>query len=138
MVFVGELFPEVLVREIANAEVKGKVSLGEYASLLRQSGIGLSLMISPHPSYPPLEMAYAGCVTVTNTFEAKNLGLRSDNIISIDSVNPETVAEALCEALMTFEAEPDRSLSPIESVPSAIPPYDAEQVLKALMGDAGV
>jgi glycosyltransferase involved in cell wall biosynthesis len=42
-----------------------------YASLLASSDVGLSLMLTPHPSLVPLEMASAGMVTVTNSFENK-------------------------------------------------------------------
>jgi O-antigen biosynthesis protein len=42
-----------------------------YAKLLRTSDVGLSLMLSPHTSYPPLEMAASGMIVVTNTFGVK-------------------------------------------------------------------
>ena len=42
-----------------------------YARWMRSSDILLSLMLSPHPSYPPLEMAAAGGMVVTNTFGTK-------------------------------------------------------------------
>jgi hypothetical protein len=38
---------------------------------MRQSDLLLSLMLSPHPSYPPLEMAACGRPVVTTTFGAK-------------------------------------------------------------------
>jgi hypothetical protein len=42
-----------------------------YAAFLGESDLLLSLMLSPHTSYPPLEMAAAGGWVVTNTFGAK-------------------------------------------------------------------
>lgn len=60
----------------------GKMSLTEYAKFLSETEIGLSLMLSPHPSYPPLEIAAAGALCVTNTFENKDLSALSPNIIS--------------------------------------------------------
>ena len=33
--------------------------------------VGLSLMFTPHPSLVPIEMASAGLLTVTNTFDTK-------------------------------------------------------------------
>ena len=42
-----------------------------YAELLTGFDVGLALMFTPHPSLVPLEMASAGLVTVTNTFETK-------------------------------------------------------------------
>jgi glycosyltransferase involved in cell wall biosynthesis len=44
-----------------------KVSLNEYYELLMQFDLGLSLMYTPHPSLPPIEMAAAGLIVVTNT-----------------------------------------------------------------------
>ena len=42
-----------------------------YGDFLREHDVGLALMYTPHPSLVPLEMASAGLVTVTNTFENK-------------------------------------------------------------------
>jgi hypothetical protein len=42
-----------------------------YADLLREHDLGLALMFTPHPSLVPIEMASAGLLTVTNTFENK-------------------------------------------------------------------
>jgi hypothetical protein len=44
-----------------------KVSLNAYKELLPQFDIGMSLMLSPHPSLVPIEMASAGMIVVTNT-----------------------------------------------------------------------
>ena len=44
---------------------------GSYAALLREHDVGLSLMFTPHPSLVPIEMASAGMLTVTNTYENK-------------------------------------------------------------------
>ncbi len=46
----------------------------------------MSLMLSPHPSLVPLEMAAGGLVTVTNTYENKTkekLSSISSNIIAV-------------------------------------------------------
>src|SRR5204862_2624778 len=42
-----------------------------YAQLLGEHDVGLALMGTPHPSLVPLEMASAGMLTVTNSFETK-------------------------------------------------------------------
>lgn len=76
---------------------KGKVTLEEYAEYLLTSKIGLSLMISPHPSYPPLEMAFFGLKTITNSYENKNLTYMHDNIVNIDDLRPAVVGSKLSE-----------------------------------------
>ena len=43
----------------------------DYGEMLGGYDVGLSLMYTPHPSLVPIEMASAGMLTVTNTFETK-------------------------------------------------------------------
>ena len=45
-----------------------------YAELLREHDVGLALMYTPHPSLPPIEMAAAGMLTVTNTLRDQDCG----------------------------------------------------------------
>jgi hypothetical protein len=84
----------------------GKLPLEEYGKILRTSAVGLSLMASPHPSYPPLEMAHFGLRTITNSYANKNLSTSHPNILSISDLAPDTVAEALARACCIFEADP--------------------------------
>jgi hypothetical protein len=87
-------------------EPLGMLDLDAYADLLRSSAIGLSLMLSPHPSYPPLDMAHLGMVVLTNTFGDKDLSTWHTNIRSIDDVRAETIAAALTAACEGFLREP--------------------------------
>lgn len=73
----------------------GKLSLPEYAQMLLESSAGVSLMASPHPSYPPLEMAHFGVRTVTNSYTCKDLSSFHPNITSIPSIAEDAVAQAL-------------------------------------------
>lgn len=73
----------------------GKLSIDAYAELLSTSAIGLSLMVSPHPSYPPLEMAAFGMGVITNGFGNKNLETFSPGITSVAVMSPDTIAAAL-------------------------------------------
>ncbi len=77
----------------------GKLSLEEYARTLATAKIGISLMCSPHPSYPPLEMAAYGVTVVTNSFFCKDLSMFSPNIVSLNVVNFDTVAQALIDII---------------------------------------
>ena len=57
-----------------------------YAELLRDHDVGLALMYTPHPSLAPIEMAAAGMLTVTNSFETKTpeaLAAISPNLIAV-------------------------------------------------------
>ncbi|MBC8718497.1 rhamnan synthesis F family protein [Ochrobactrum sp. Marseille-Q0166] len=92
---IGESFDSNLVKSIPNCVITGKMPLEEYAGLLSKASVGISLMVSPHPSYPPLEMAYAGIRTITNKYESKDLCERSEYITSIELPTPELIVEAL-------------------------------------------
>jgi hypothetical protein len=52
-------------------ELLPRAAQRDYARLLAAHDVGLALMYTPHPSLVPIEMAAAGLVTVTNTFENK-------------------------------------------------------------------
>jgi len=104
---------------VNNLKIVGKLSLEEYSSYLRTASVGISLMLSPHPSYPPLEMAESGIVTITNSCFGKKLGRVADNIISLDRVTEDTIAEAIGSAIMRVPQTVDgRKREPfVESVP---------------------
>jgi glycosyltransferase involved in cell wall biosynthesis len=73
---------------------------GAYAGLLRQHDVGLALMYTPHPSLVPIEMASAGMVTVTNSFENKTaeaMSAISSNLIAVEP-SLEGLAAGLREA----------------------------------------
>jgi hypothetical protein len=75
---------------------------GSYADFLRKHDLGLSLMMSPHPSLVPLEMASAGMVTVTNSYANKTADALA--AISPNLVVGEPTREGLREALRSAVA----------------------------------
>jgi O-antigen biosynthesis protein len=102
----------------------GKLPLDEYAKLLRTTSVGLSLMASPHPSYPPLEMAHFGALTITNRYANKDLGTAHDNFISLPDIDAATIAAALATACERFEADPDIGWKGSSHVPSYLDKAD--------------
>jgi WsaF, C-terminal domain/WsaF, N-terminal domain len=92
VISAGQQHPEVPLGGRAVLRSVGKLTLDEYADYLTRCWAGLSFMFSPHPSYPPLEMAEFGAWMVTNGFENKDLSSLAPNIISLDEVVPEAVA----------------------------------------------
>lgn len=95
----------------------GKLSLDEYATELARASVGVSLMISPHPSYPPLEMAAFGTRVVTNKYKTKNLSNLNPCIISIDSVSPQTVADGIDECMRLLDERCSNYAPPEHSSP---------------------
>ena len=77
----------------ATAIVPGPMHWRDYAAFVRRMDIGLSLMYSPHPSYPPLDLAASGAVVVTNRFGRKrDLNQYSENILCADLDVPSLVS----------------------------------------------
>jgi glycosyltransferase involved in cell wall biosynthesis len=70
-----------------------------YAELLRDYDVGLALMYTPHPSLVPIEMASAGMITVTNSFENKTQEAMS--AISPNLLAPSPTIDAVSRALRT-------------------------------------
>lgn len=81
----------------------GKVTLSEYAKYMSESYVGISLMVSPHPSYPPLEMSTFGVKTITNSFANKDLSNFNDNIYNINVCTPEEVSRQLTTICKEYE-----------------------------------
>ena len=76
-----------------------------YANALREHDVGLALMYTPHPSLVPLEMASAGMLTVTNSFENKTAQAMTEISSNVITAEPsvEGIATALCEAAGAVE-----------------------------------
>ncbi|HEX5012663.1 MAG TPA: hypothetical protein VFV72_00795 [Candidatus Limnocylindrales bacterium] len=106
VVSVGRHHPPVELGRGLRMRALGKLDIEAYASLLTESAVGLSLMVSPHPSYPPLDMAHLGMRVVTNTFGPKDLSAWHENIRSVDALTASSIAEALAAQVAVFEADP--------------------------------
>jgi len=83
----------------------GKLSLDAYAEVLLGSSVGVSLMASPHPSYPPLEMAHMGLRTVTNSYLCKDWTGYHPHIHAVDSLEATSLAEAIAHACEASQAD---------------------------------
>ena len=86
------------------------MSFIDYAGLMRSSDILLCLMLSPHTSYPTLEMVASGGITVTNTFATKTqetFQALSPNFI-VARPDPQSIAASLIEAAQRVTTGYDR------------------------------
>lgn len=103
----GESFDDI---DLGNGKILkslGKLTIEEYAKILSESYVGISLMVSPHPSYPPLEMATYGVKVITNNYGVKSLAGFSDNVVAIDIPTPAIVSKKLVEICSNFKEEVD-------------------------------
>lgn len=106
IVSVGEPHHDVDLGGGAVLHSLGKLSLDAYADLVRTSAIGISLMISPHPSYPPLEMSHLGLLVLTNRYGEKDLATWHSNISSLTSMTAKGLASDLAALCRRFESDP--------------------------------
>jgi hypothetical protein len=83
--FVGSRIPPLKLPHGLIPRRSENLPWPKYAALLRRVDVGLSLVSTPHPSYPPLDLAACGAVAVTNRFGLKqSLNSYSRNIICAD------------------------------------------------------
>lgn len=94
---VGDVEGAVPISKNVTLNCLGKLSLEAYSSWLSISRVGLSLMAAPHPSYPPLEMAYNGIRVVTNDYRNRKMAGVHENIVSSPTIAPEPLADLLAQ-----------------------------------------
>jgi O-antigen biosynthesis protein len=128
VISVGQRHRPFRLRNGQTINVLGKLSLPGYAYELSRAAVGLSLMASPHPSYPPLEMAHFGALTVTNSFRCKNLSTWHENITSVEQADPETIARAVMAACASFDADPESGRKGTSLKPHYLLDFDSRLV----------
>jgi len=101
----GEYHEDIVLGNNNIIKSKGKLTLDEYAEILSDSSAAVSFMISPHPSYPPLEAATFGCKVLTNTYANKNLSKYHNNITSIEDLRPENIAKNISNLCSDYTEE---------------------------------
>jgi hypothetical protein len=80
--FVGRDLARIKLTGNVEPALIQNIKWSQYRRLVNSMDLGLSLMSTPHPSYPTLDLAASGAVVVTNTFGVKtNLDSYSANII---------------------------------------------------------
>jgi glycosyltransferase involved in cell wall biosynthesis len=117
---MGEVFEPVAVGSRAVLRPVPWRDFDGYAEQMRESDVLLSLMLAPHPSYPPLEMAACGGLAVTTEFgpkTAERLAAISPNVIATDAT-VEGVAAGLAEAVRRLDDLPDRLAASTLALPA--------------------
>jgi hypothetical protein len=107
VISAGEAFSAIDLGNGCMLRSVGKLDIEEYASLLERTAVGISLMISPHPSYPPLELASFGARVVTNGFANKDLSTVCSLIRSVRVPDPDSIAGAIADETAKFDAIPE-------------------------------
>lgn len=85
VIYIGNNTEDIEFSTGYKPTILDSMSWGDYIEFLRTIDLGLSLMYTPHPSYPPLDLAASGAVVVTNKYRNKqSLECYSNNIICSD------------------------------------------------------
>jgi hypothetical protein len=92
-----EGWDRIQVADGVDLELLTRQDQASYGRLLAKCDVGLSLMLTPHPSLVPLEMASAGMVTVTNSFENKTA--QAMQAISSNLIAAEPTVEGIASGL---------------------------------------
>ncbi len=92
---IGEDFKTDVLKSCKRIEVLGRLTIDEYAILSSNAALAVSLMESPHPSYPPLEMAEAGVLVIANNYDQKDLSAAHENIFTFSAFDIDDVAKQI-------------------------------------------
>lgn len=115
VISAGQPHDDITLAPGATVNSLGKLTMPEYIEILERSRLGVGLMASPHPSYPPLEMALFGLYTITTSFGAKNLSGIHPNLHALAEPTPEALAAELArgaEAVRSGKIKTDQAVIP--------------------------
>ncbi|WP_169433092.1 hypothetical protein [Maridesulfovibrio zosterae] len=130
IISAGQEHEDIILSSGVLIKSMGKLSMDKYASYLEFSHIGISFMVSPHPSYPPLEMASFGLYTITNDFGPKNISASHPNIKALPSPSPALLAAELHKAARW--ASKRKSAVQKAVLPSCLSPLAWEENVRTL------
>lgn len=106
VIFVGKDVPKVRLGGTIEPKVLPTMTWREYGEFISQVNVGVCLMCTPHPSYPPLDLAAAGAFVLTNKFGLKqSLDRYSDRILCTDTHVP-----ALLDGLRAVIAQAENEI----------------------------
>lgn len=73
----------ILLKTGKEVTALGKLTAGDYYDFAQNVDLAISLMLAPHPSYPPLELSSLGAAVVTTAYETKqDLKAYNSNLIT--------------------------------------------------------
>jgi hypothetical protein len=109
-VSAGEEHADVELPTGAKVRSLGTVDWDAYYDLLAATDVGLSLMHSPHPSHPPLEVAVSGGLAVTNDLDGSRAQFHER--VTAVAPDPDALASALVDAVRRAAADGPQPFSP--------------------------
>lgn len=108
IILVGKDIPQIILAGRIKPVILSTMGWRDYAKFIRTIDLGFCLMSTPHPSYPPFDLACSGAVVVTNTFGNKqDLSHYSKNILLSD-LSVESLTKTLTSATQLAEDDVTR------------------------------
>jgi hypothetical protein len=90
----------------------GKLSINEYYDFAKDVDLAVSLMLAPHPSYPPLELSSLGAAVVTTAYETKkDLDMYNKNLVIGGSTIEDVKASILKATKLDRDSRQKNALS---------------------------
>ena len=99
IVLVGKDLPEISFSNGVAPLIAGNLSHESYADFLQTFDAGISLMATPHPSYPPLDLAASGVPVLTNSWPGKPDLSEYSPLIHVAKPEIEQLSEAIGKIL---------------------------------------
>lgn len=111
---VGEAHPSYPLHNGAMLECRGFLDPAVYKDLILRAAAGVFFVVSPHTGYVALEMARAGALVVSNSFETKRIADLHPNIREPSSMTVDGVADAITRTIQEFWRNPQVGLTAAE------------------------
>lgn len=102
IVLVGKDVPQLTFGGV-RPTIMPTLSWSDYNRFVRTIDIGFCLMATPHPSYPPLDLAAAGAMVVTNRFGVKQSLSNYSPLISTVELDKRSLVDGLRKAIECVE-----------------------------------
>lgn len=100
--FAGQDVPEVVFADGSRPNCLGQMSWEKYRSFVKNVDLALSLMYTPHPSYPPYDVAVSGGVVVSNKCLNKEKFEQCENVI-LGDLDVDSFMKAMMQGVVLAE-----------------------------------
>ncbi|MDF3128816.1 class I SAM-dependent methyltransferase [Kiritimatiellaeota bacterium B1221] len=109
--FAGHDIPNISLPGNMKIQLLQNLNWQEYSEKISTMDLGFCLMLSPHPSYPPLDLTSVGAQVVTNQFANKRSLENYDQNIIVVPPGKEDLLQGLKSALQKLQHPASKSRS---------------------------
>ncbi|WP_231505259.1 hypothetical protein [Cellulomonas sp. URHE0023] len=113
--FAGRGVPPIDFCDGSRPVLHDALGWAEYRDLLGRMDLGVSLMASPHPSYPPLDLAASGSVVVTNSWPGKPELIHVSSRLVTAPSTVDGLTEAIAKATVLVESASREPFDPSDA-----------------------